>query len=119
MHGVELDLFSKVEPILLLCCPVAKFKGKAGLWSSDWVLQLVEEFSHYVGLLCGCSEGKLSALFGVIIVSFAEHGADSGSIVGKKGMRELNNLFCSINYDVHSSSISRDRNKARAQRDYL
>jgi hypothetical protein len=119
MHGVELDLFSKVEPILLLCCPVAKFKGKAGLWSSDWVLQLFEEFSHYVGLLCGCSEGKLSALFGVIIVSFAEHGADSGSIVGKKGMRELNNLFCSINYDVHSSSISRDRNKARAQRDYL
>jgi hypothetical protein len=34
--------------------------------------------------------------------------------LGQKGTRELNNLISYINYDMHSGSTLRDRNKGRA-----
>lgn len=33
--GLEVVLFSVVEPTSLLCCPVAMYKGKVGSRSSD------------------------------------------------------------------------------------
>ena len=48
---LELELYAVEEPFLLLCCPVLKF-FEEGPQSSESVLQLVEELSHYVGLSC-------------------------------------------------------------------
>ncbi len=49
--------------------PPAKSKRKAGMQSSDWVMQLIEEFSLFVGLSCDGFEGRLSALFADILAS--------------------------------------------------
>jgi hypothetical protein len=92
---MDLELFSEDPP--LLCCPANKSRGKVGAQSSDWVLQLVKVFSHLVGLSCDGYEGKLSALFEDIIASNSGKVSGSSPRAGKKGMRELNNLFSSIN----------------------
>lgn len=63
------------EPTPLLCCRVLKFFRKEGPLSSESTLQLVEEFSHYVGLSCDGHVGKLSALFADIIANNEEKGA--------------------------------------------
>jgi hypothetical protein len=73
-------------------------------------------FSQFVGLSCDGYEGKLSALFEDIVASNAEKASGSKSRMGKKGTRELNNLFSSINYDAHRGSASRGRYKVRDQR---
>lgn len=114
---LELDLFSEEVPTPLYCCPTAKNRGKTGGQSSDRVLQLVKEFRLFVGLSCDGFEEKLSALFEDIIASNAEQEAGSSSNVGKKGMRKLNSLLSSINYDAHSASCG--KNKRRVQRGFL
>jgi hypothetical protein len=109
-------LFAEVEPSSLACCPPPKTKRKVVERSSDWVLQMLEEFSHYVGLSCDGFEGRLSSLFSDIIANHEAQGAGSHSKVGKKGVRDINGLFSSINYDARSGSVSRGRNKGRAER---
>jgi hypothetical protein len=71
-----------------------------------------------VGLLSDGFEEQLSALFTAIIASNANQGTGSSPKAGKRISREVNNLFCSINYDTHSSSALRCRKKARAQTDF-
>jgi hypothetical protein len=65
LYGI--GLFPEEEPIPLSYCPADKFRGKSGKRSSNWVLQLVQEFSHLVGLSCDGFEGRLSALFEDIV----------------------------------------------------
>jgi hypothetical protein len=89
--------FAEAEPSPLACCPPAKFKRKVGARSSDWVLQLLEEFSLFVGLFCDGFEGRLSSLLTNIIASNEGQGAGFRSKVGKKGVRKINGLFSSIN----------------------
>jgi hypothetical protein len=79
---------------------------------------LLEEFSLFVGLSCDGFEGRLSTLFTDIIASNEAQGAGSRSKVGKKGVREINGLFSSINYDARSGSVSCGRNKGRIQRGF-
>ena len=83
---------------------------------SCWALHLGEEFSHFVGLSCDGFEGKLSALCVDIVASNAVQGEGSCSNAGQRGMRELNSLFSSINYDAQSGNASCGRKKGRAQR---
>jgi hypothetical protein len=52
--------------------------------SSNWVMQLLEEFSLFVSLSCDGFEGRLSTLFIDIIASNDAQGAGSRSKVGKK-----------------------------------
>jgi hypothetical protein len=113
LYSSCLDLDFSEDPSPLLCCPVNKTRGKSGAQSSEWVLQFVMIFSHLVGLSCDGYEGKLSALFEEIIASNSEKILGSSPRASKKGMRELNNLFSSVNYDAHSGGTSRGRNKAR------
>lgn len=79
-------------------------------------MQLLEEFSLFVSLSCDGFEGRLSTLFIDIIASNDAQGAGSRSKLGKKGVRELNSLFNSINYDAHNGNTSRGRNRGRIQR---
>jgi len=114
--GLELELFAEVEPSPLACCPPSKTKRKVGERSPNWVLQMLEEFSHFVGLSCDGFEGRLSSLFSDIIANHDAKVASSRLKVGKKGVREINSLVSSINYDARNGSASRGRNKGRAQR---
>jgi hypothetical protein len=114
--SLELDLVSEAEPIPLLCQPAAFSKVKKG--SPKWTLHLVEEFNLFVGLTCDGFEEKLLTLFANIIASNTNEGEGCSSSTGKKGMRELNNFFCFINYDAHSGSASRNRNKGRVHKDF-
>jgi hypothetical protein len=116
--SMELELCSE-DPSPLRYCPAKKSRGKAGAQSTDWVLHLVLVFSQLVGLSCDGYEGKLSALFEEIIASNSGKVSGTSSRANKKGMRELNNLFSSINYDKHCSGSSRGKNKVRDQKDYL
>jgi hypothetical protein len=116
--GTELAGLAE-QPSPLLCCPAYKARGKFGDQSSDWVLQLVMVFSHIVGLSCDGLEGKLLALFEDIIASNGGKAPGSSSRASKKGTRELNNLFSSINYDARSGGSSRGRNKVRVHRGLL
>ena len=116
LASLELEVHEVEEHTLLVCCPATVFLGKKGSQTADKALKLVEEFSHYVGILCDGYEGKLSELFADIIANNEEKGAVVASTMGKKGTRELNNLFCSINYEV---SACRDRVKGRAQKEFL
>lgn len=113
LYSSCLDLDFYEDPSPLLCCPVNKTRGKSGAQSSEWVLKFVMIFSHLVGVSCDGYEGKLSALFEEIIESNSEKIFGSSPRASKKGMRELNNLFSSVNYDAHSGGTSRGRNKAR------
>ena len=60
---LELDLYSEVDPTPLLCCLATSSRAKKG--SVEWVLQLVEEFSLFVGISCNGFE--LSALYANIV----------------------------------------------------
>jgi hypothetical protein len=77
-------------------------------------VQVAKDLSHLVGVSCDGDDDRLSALFENMVECNSENGLVSSVRTGKKGMRELNGLFSSINYDAHSGSSSRGRNKARA-----
>lgn len=72
-----------------------------------------------MGLSCDGFEGKLLALFEDIIASNGGKASGSSLRASKKGTRELNNLFSSINYDARSGGSSRGRNKVRVHRGFL
>jgi hypothetical protein len=112
---LEVEVFSEVEPMPLASCPAVKARGSraARKRTRAGILRLVKNFGHFVGLSCDGYEGKLAALFEDILASNENKAAGSSSSVGKKGMRELNNLFSSINYDSHSGSASFGRSKGR------
>jgi hypothetical protein len=119
LYSSCLDLDFSEDPSPLRCCPVNKTRGKSGAQSSEWVLKFAMIFSHLVGVSCDGFEGKLSALFEEIIASNSEKMFGSSPRARKKGMRELNNLFSSVNYDAHSGGSSRGRNKARVFKGHL
>jgi hypothetical protein len=114
------DFFSEAEPTPLASRPASKFKGShaAKNHSRARILQLVKDFGHFVGLSCDGYEGKMADFFEGILSSNEHKAAGSLSSLGKKGMRELNSLFNSINYDAHSGSTSLGRNKRRVQSGY-
>jgi len=114
-----LDLFPEEEPTPLSCCPADNLGGKSGKRSSDWVLHLVQEFSHLVGLSCEGFEGRLWALFEDIVARNDEKEESPSMKLGNKGTREVNRLACSINYDAHCGSASRGKSKGRVCRGLL
>jgi len=116
---IELDLFLEEEPTPLSCCPVDKFRRKSGKSSPDWVLQLVQESSHFVGLSCDGFRGRVSALYEDIVARNDENEAGPSSNLGNKGTREMNMLDCYVNYDSHCGSTFHGRNKGRVHRGLL
>jgi hypothetical protein len=118
-NGLELDLIPEEEPSPLSCCPFDKVRGFSGKKSSRDFLKAILEYSHSVGIMCDGYEGQLSAVFEAIIASNDKKEEGPCSKLGNKGMRELNRLSCSINYDGHSGSTSRSRCKGRVHGGYL
>ncbi|XP_059435631.1 uncharacterized protein LOC132168638 [Corylus avellana] len=89
-------------------------------------VEFVTEFSKLVGVSCDGEARKLSEVFGIIMANTEGNGKEVGEAVeegvaleahtGKKGKQELNNLNFSINYEGHSGSSLRARNKGRGHR---
>lgn len=50
--GLKMELFVEAEPSPLACYPPAKLKWKVGERSPNWILQMLEEFSLFVGHSC-------------------------------------------------------------------
>jgi hypothetical protein len=115
--GLELDFPAEVYPTPLACCPPSKPKRKPGKSSSDWLLPMLEDSWYSVGLSCDGSDHNIMPLFSNLLSKHEDQGKCSSSKVGKKGVREINGLFCSINYDTRSGSVSRVRNKRRVLSD--
>jgi hypothetical protein len=90
---------------------------KTGNSSPDWLLQMLEDSWYSVGLSCDGSDHNIMPLFSNLLSKHEDQGKCSNSKVGKKGVREINGLFCSINYDTRSGSVSRGRNKRRVLSD--
>jgi hypothetical protein len=116
---LDMDLFFDVEPTLLRCFPVVSSKRVAGSLPLDWVLQIVEQILHIVGLSCEGFEEELVALFAAIEAGQSKQALTSCSIFGKKSSRESRWLVCSINYDANSGNASPERVKGRVASDFL
>lgn len=94
-------------------------KRVAGSLPLDWVLQIVEQIRHIVGLSCEDFEEERVALFVAIEAGQSKQASASCSSFGKKGSRESRRLVCSINYDANSGNASHDRVKGRVASDFL
>lgn len=77
-----------------------------GLATSDWVLQKVKDFRHYVWLSCEGFEEELMALFTAIEASRYQKDLASNSEPVNRGIKKLKRLSCFINYDFKGGSSS-------------
>ena len=77
------------------------------VFTSNWVLQPVEQIRHIVGLSYESFEEELVA----IEVGQLEQVLASCSSFGDKGNRELIRFVCFINYDVNNGSACHGRVK--------
>jgi hypothetical protein len=118
-NGLELDLIPEVEPSPLSCCPSDKVRGFSGKGSLELLLKMALEYRHPLGITCDGSEGQISTLYEDMIASHVKKESGFSSKLGIKGTRELNRLFCSINYDAHSGSSSSGRRKGRVHDNLL
>jgi len=75
---------------------------------------MLEDSWYSVGLSCDGSNHNIMPLFSDLLSKHEDQGKCSSLKVGKKGVREINGLFCSINYDTRSDSVNRGRNKRGA-----
>lgn len=65
------------------------------------------------------SEGQISTLYENLIASHDKKVMGSSLKPVNKGTRELNRLFCSVNYEAHSGSSSSGRRKGRVYNSVL
>jgi hypothetical protein len=112
--GLELDFPTVVNPIPLACCPPPKSKWKSRKSSPDWLMPMLEDSWCYVGLSCDGSVLNHLPLFSDMLSKHEDQGKYSSPKVRKKGVRDVNGLFCSVNYDARNGGVSRVRNKRRA-----
>jgi len=112
-NGLDFVSTPKEEPSPLSCCPSEKVKGFSGKESLELLLKMALEYSTPMGITCVGSEGQLPPLFMDLIASHDKKEEGTGSKSDTKGRRELNRLFCSVNYDAHSGNSSSGRHKGR------
>jgi hypothetical protein len=77
-------------------------------------MPMLEDSWCYVGLSCDGSVLNHLPLFSDMLSKHEDQGKYSSPKVRKKGVRDVNGLFCSVNYDARNGSVSRVRNKRRA-----
>jgi hypothetical protein len=111
--------FPEAEPIPLSCCPSDKVRGLSGKGSSKLLLKMALKYRHPLGITCDGSEGQISTLYENLIDSHDKKVTGSSPKSVNKGTRQLNRLFCSVNYEAHSGSSSSGRHKGRVHNNLL
>jgi hypothetical protein len=82
-------------------------------------VELILAVSQILGVSCDGHFEKLREAFAHILAGRANKETKKsvgGSQVGKKGLRELVNLYSGVNYEVGSGSVSHSRSKGRGNR---
>jgi len=118
-NGLELVSIPEAEPTPLSCCPSDKVKGFSGKGSPELLLKMALEYRNPLGIMCDGSKGQILTLFENLIASHDKKVNGFSPKSGNKGTRELNRLFCFINYDAHSGSSSSGRRKGRVHNSLL
>jgi hypothetical protein len=111
--------FPEAEPIPLSCCPSDKVWELSGKGSSEFLLKMALEYRHSLGITSDGSEGQISTLYENLIDSHDKKVTGSSPKSVNIGTRELNRLFCSVNYEAHSGSSSSGRRKGRVHNSLL
>jgi hypothetical protein len=117
--GLELVPFVEGEPIPLDWSQDSEVGDGNGSQATGKEEELIFAFNQIVGVSCDGQFDRLREAIALILAGKAfKPGKNSvgGGKAGKKGMRELDNLYSSVNYDGGSGSVSRSRGKGRGNR---
>jgi hypothetical protein len=116
--GMELVPYADGEPISL-DWKLAMDVGNSGEFQeADREMELIMAFRHIVGVSCDGHLKRLRAAFAHILAGKKKEAKKNrgGGQVGRKGTRELFNLFTTVNYEGGSGSVTCSRGKGRGNR---
>jgi hypothetical protein len=114
--GLELVPFVEGEPTPLDWIQASEDGGGCGSQVIGKEEEVIFAFSHIVGVSCDGQFDRLKEAIALILAGKPyKPGKNSvgGGKAGRKGMRELENLHSSVNYDGGRGSVSRSRGKGR------
>jgi hypothetical protein len=117
-HGMELVPFADGEPISQDWMLATDDGNSGGFQEADRGLELIMAFRNIVGVSCDGHVERLRAAFAHILAGKRKEVKKNrgGGQVGRKGTREILNLFTSVNYDGGNGSVTRSRGKGRGNR---
>jgi hypothetical protein len=117
--GMELVPFVEEEPIPLDWSHASEAGDGCESQATRKEDEVIFAFSQIVGVSCDGQFDRLREAIALILAGKSyKPGKNSvgGGKAWKKGMRELDNLHSSINYDGGSGSVSRSRGRGRGNR---
>jgi hypothetical protein len=116
--GMELVPFADGEPISQDWMLAMDDGNCGGCQEADKGMEIIMAFRQIVGVSCDGHVERLRAAFAHILAGKKKEVKKNrgGGQVGRKGTREVLNLFTSINYDGGSGSVTRSRGKGRGNR---
>jgi hypothetical protein len=117
-RGMELVPFADGVPISQNWLLAMDDGNSGGCQEGDKGLEIIMAFRQIVGVSCDGHIERLRAAFAHILAGKKKEVKKNrgGGQVGRKGTREILNLFTSINYDGGSGSVTRNRGKGRGNR---
>jgi hypothetical protein len=109
--GMELVPFADGEPISQDWMLAMDDGNSDGFQEADRGMELIMAFHNIVGISCDGHVERLKAAFAHILAGKKKEVKKNrgGGQVGRKGTREILNLFTSVNYDGGSGSVTRSR----------
>jgi hypothetical protein len=116
--GMELVPFVDGEPISQDWMLAMDDGNSGGSQGADREMELIMAFRRIVGVSCDGHVERLKAAFAHILAGKKKEAKKNrgGGQVGRKGTREILNLFTSVNYEGGSGSVTRSRGKGRGNR---
>jgi hypothetical protein len=117
-HGMELVPFVDGKPISQDWKLALEIGDSDGVRGVDKEMELIMVFRNIVGVSCDGHVERLKAAFAPILAGKKKETKKNrgGGQVGRKGTREILNLFTSVNYEGGSGSVTRSRGKGRGNR---
>jgi hypothetical protein len=119
--GMELVPFADGVPISQDWSLALDDGNCGGCQEGDKGMEIIMAFRQIVGVSCDGHVERLRAAFAHILAGKKKEVKKNrgGGQVGRKGTREILNLFTSVNYDGGSGSVTRSRGKGRGNRSVL
>jgi hypothetical protein len=116
--GMDLMPFADGVPISQDWSLVMDDGNSGGCQEGDKGMEIILAFRQIVGVSCDGHVERLRAAFAHILAGKKKEVKKNrgGGQVGRKGTREVLNLFTSVNYDGGSRSVTRSRGKGRGNR---